>query len=99
MEMTQDRTVTVAFAKCETLSDGSIALPHHSMEMTMFCKIHGNTAILPCPACRPAVIEKIVQQQYCDIDAADLAAEEIQRNPTWSNARIAAAVAQRILQP
>ena len=50
---------------------------------------------------RADAIEKIVQQEYCDewSDAADLALDELASDPDRSDAVIAAAVAQRILQP
>lgn len=50
---------------------------------------------------RAKQIERIVCEQYCDedTDAADLAADEIQRDGSRSDGEIARAVAQRILQP
>jgi hypothetical protein len=50
---------------------------------------------------RSAIIEKIVQSQYCDedTDAADLAFDELVLNPSRTDKQIALVVAQRILQP
>ena len=50
---------------------------------------------------RAEAIEQIVCKEYCDkdTDAADLALDELASDPDRSDAVIAAAVAQRILQP
>lgn len=50
---------------------------------------------------RASTIEKIVCRDYCDedTDAADLALDELRKNPARSDKEIARVVAQRILQP